>query len=324
MATMTPQFQEEFYLAALEELARNIDVFNANSNGSLIIGSEDYFGDYLRQAGYDRVSNFVTRRNVQVDTAVTDLRMSLNELVGVDYAHKIGPVFETDENFKRRGRSVAEMGEILGQQFASDFMATNLDLLTSAIVSATDGQAALKNTARNTSTTDYKHLTKAKSLFGDQYSNVRAFLMNSESFFDLVDDGLDNYVIENVAGAQIVNGVTRGALGSPIIVADIPSLRFDAGSSDFKNRVLALTENAGSSIERSGREIVMDRITGQENLGWRYQGETNTRLQVKGYAWDIANGGANPTAAAVATSSNWDRVYDPKLCAASIVETEAA
>lgn len=323
MALLSPQFQEEFYLAALEELARNVDVFNASSGGTLIMGSEDYFGDYLREASYDRVGNFVQRRDVNVDTAATDLRMALNELVGVDVAHKIGPVFETDENFKRRGRSIEEMGTILGQQFATDFLARNLDLLVSGIVAATSGQAALVDATRNTQTTDYKHLTKAKQLFGDQFRSVNAYLMNSESFFDLVDDGLDNYRIENVAGAQIVSGVTQGALGSPIIVADVPSLNYDSGSSNFKNRVLALTENAGSMIERSGREIVIDRVTGLENLGWRYQGETNTRMEIKGYAWDIANGGRNPTDSSISTSSNWDRVLDPKLCAASMVETES-
>lgn len=324
MALMTPQFQEEFYLAALEELARNVDVFNAGSNGTLIMGSEDYMGDYLREAGYDRVGSFVQRRDVTVDTAATDLRMSLNELVGVDVAHKIGPVFESDENFKRRGRSVDEMGSILGQQFASDFLARNLDLLVSAIVAATDNVAGLKDATRNTASTDYKHLVAGQKLFGDQFRNVQAYLMNSESFFDLVNDSLDNYKIENVAGAQIVTGVTQGAMGKPIIVADVPSLNYDSGASNFKNRILSLTSGAGYIIERTGREIVMDRVTGLENLGWRYQGETNTRLQVKGYAWDIANGGQNPTDTAVATGSNWDRVLDEKLCAASLVETESA
>ena len=148
--------------------------------------------------------------------------------------------------------------------------------------------------------------------------------MNSESFFDLVEDGLDNYKIENVAGMQIVQGVTQGALGKPIIVADVPSLNFDAGAGDLKNRILALTEGAGRVIERSGRRIVIDEVTGLENLGLRYQGETNTRLEVKGYAWDITNGGQNPSDAAVATGTNWDIVVDPKLAAASIVEAEAA
>lgn len=323
MALLTPQYQEQFYIAVLEELARTVDVFNAGSNGTLLLGSEDYMGDYLQQAGYDRIGSLITRRDVTVDTAATDLRMALNEFVGVDTAHKVGPVFETDENFKRRGRSIEEMATIIGRQFAGDFLARGLDQVVSAIVAAVDGVATLKNTATNTSTTNYKHLVTAQKLFGDQFRNVRAYLMNSEAFFDLVGDALDNYKIENVAGAKIVSGVAPGALGLPIIVADVAALNYDAGAGDLKNRILALTEGAGSVTERSGREIVIDRVTGLENLGWRYQAETNTMIQIKGFAWDTT-AGRNPTDAALATSGNWTQVVDDKLCAASLVEAEAA
>lgn len=317
MALLTPQYQEEFYLGVIEELARNVDVFNAGSNGTLLIGSEDYMGDYIKEAMYDRVSGLVSRRDVTVDTAVTDLRMALQEHVGVDVAHKIGPVFETDENFKRRGRSVEEMSNVIGQQFASDFIARGLDLLVASLVAATTNATSLVNSTDNTSTTNYKHLVKGQKAFGDQFRNVSAYLMSSTAFFDLVEDGLDNYQIDNVAGVQIVSGVMQGALGKPIIVADVPALSF-TDTTDFE-RILALTPNAGSLIERSGREFVFDRVTGQENLGYRYQGETNTRIQLKGYAWDTS-AGRNPTDAALATSANWTTVVDDeKNCAASMV-----
>jgi hypothetical protein len=95
MAILTPVYQTEFYTAVLEELARNVDVFNAGSNGTLLLGSEDYMGDYIKEAGYDRIANLITRRDVTVNTAVSDLNMALNEFIGVDIAHKVGPVFET-------------------------------------------------------------------------------------------------------------------------------------------------------------------------------------------------------------------------------------
>lgn len=322
MALLTPQYQEEFYLGVIEELARNVDVFNAGSNGTLLIGSEDYMGDYLKEAMYDRISGLVSRRDVTVDTAATDLRMALQEHVGVDVAHKIGPVFETDENFKRRGRSIEEMSNIIGQQFAGDFLARGLDLLVSSLVAATTNVTSLVNATDKSSTTNYKHLVKGQKAFGDQFRDVRAYLMNSSAFFDLVEDGLDNYKIDEVAGAQIVTGVMQGALGKPIIVADVPSLTYNDGVDDL-NRIIALTDNAGSLIERSGREFVFDRVTGQENLGYRYQGETNTRIQLKGFAWDTS-AGRNPTDADLATAANWTKVVDQdKNCAASIVESLA-
>lgn len=321
-ALLTPQYQEEFYLGVIEELARNIDVWNAASNGTLLIGSEDYMGDYLKEAAYDRIGSLITRRDITVDTAATDLRMALNEFIGVDVAHKIGPVFETDENFKRRGRSVGEMATIIGRQYVEDMMARSLDQIVSSIVAATDGVAALKDATANTATTAYTHLLSAQKLFGDQFRNVRGFLMNSEAFFALAGDGLANYKIDMVAGTKIAQGVGQGAFGLPIIVADIASLNYDAGVGDLKNRILALTAGAGRVVERSNREVVLDRVTGLENLGWRWQGEANTRMSVKGYSWDTT-AGINPTDAALATTANWDLVVDAKLAAASMVESEA-
>lgn len=324
-AVLSPIYQEQFYLGVIEELARTVDVFNAGSNGTLLLGSDQYMGDYIQEAMYDRIPGLIQRRDINVDTAVADLSMSLQEHVGVDVAHRVGPVFQKYEDFERRGRSIDEMAQIIGQQFAGDFLARGLDLIVSALVAATDNVSALKNATLNTQTTNYKHLVAGQKIFGDQFRNVDAYLMNSESFFDLMGDGLDNYKIDDVAGARIVSGVTQGALGKPIIVSDIPSLTYDAGAGDLKNRVLSLTTGAGSVIERgAARILVDDKVLGQENLGIRYQAETNTRLSVKGYAWDIANGGQNPTDAALATGSNWDLVVDPKNAAASIVETEAA
>lgn len=325
MALLTPVYQTEFYTGVIEELARNVDVFNAGSNGTLLIGSEDYMGDYIKEAGYDRIANLVTRRDVTVNTAASDLNMALNEFIGVDIAHKVGPVFETYENFARRGRSIEEMARVIGQQFAADFLARGLDLLVSAMVAATSGVASLNDAATNTSTTNYKHLLTGQRLFGDQFKNVQSYLLNSESFFDLVEDGLDNYVVENVAGFMIVNGALPGALGKPLIVADVPALNYDSNAmGELKNRVLALTTGAGRFIEKAGRRIVIEEnVTGLENLGIRYQAETNTAIHLKGYAWDTS-AGRNPTDAALGTQANWTLITDAKLAAASMVETEAA
>ena len=52
--------------------------------------------------------------------------------------------------------------------------------------------------------------------------------------------------------------------------------------------------------------MVLDEVTGLENLVVRLQGEFAYNLGVKGFKWDTANGGANPSDAAVGTGTNWD------------------
>lgn len=321
---MQPEYNSEFYQGWLEGLAQEVDVFNEKSGMTIMLGSEVYIGSYFQEAGYDRIANLITHRDVTVDTAATDGRMALQELVGVDMASKIGPIFETDENFKRRGRSVGEMATIIGKQAAQDYLKEALDHIVAALIGTTGVDTALVNTADQTSLTNHKHLTKAMRMFGDKGRDLAAFLMNSDSFYDLVDDKMDNFVIDSVAGATIVQGVTQGALGKPLIISDIAALTFDSGAGDFKNRIFGLMKGAASALQRGATEIVVDRVTGQENLGWRYQGEYNYLMKVLGYAYVPANGGINPTAAVIATPANWARVFDAKLCGACQVVADAA
>lgn len=323
MPLMAPEYNSEFYAGWLEGLAQEVDVFNEKSNMTIMLGSEAYIGSFFKEAGYDRIANLITRRDVTSDTTAADSRMALEELVGVDMASKIGPVFETDENFKRRGRSVGEMATVIGRQAAEEYLKTALDHIVAALIGTTGVGTGLTDATLAAQTTNHKHLTKAMRLFGDKGRNIAAFLMNSESFYDLVEDGLDNYQIDTVAGATIVSGVTQGALGKPIIVSDIEALNYDEGAGELRNRVFGLMQGSASALQRGATEIVVDRITGQENLGYRYQGEYNYLMKVEGYAWNTGSG-INPTEAALSTPANWTRIFDPKLCGACQIVADAA
>ena len=46
----------------------------------------------------------------------------------------------------------------------------------------------------------------------------------------------------------------------------------------------------------------------QENMGVIWKGEASFNVGLKGYSWDVANGGKSPTDAELATASNWDKV----------------
>jgi hypothetical protein len=54
------------------------------------------------------------------------------------------------------------------------------------------------------------------------------------------------------------------------------------------------------------QDIVVQDVTGLENLVVRFQGEYAYNLGVKGFKYDVTNGGANPNATAVALGTNWD------------------
>jgi hypothetical protein len=71
---------------------------------------------------------------------------------------------------------------------------------------------------------------------------------------------------------------------------------------------LGLVQNA--VVVEDSEETMMESqiITGLENLVVRLQGESAYNLGLKGFKWDVSNGGANPSDSAVGTGSNWDAV----------------
>jgi hypothetical protein len=71
---------------------------------------------------------------------------------------------------------------------------------------------------------------------------------------------------------------------------------------------LGLTEGA-MELENSEESTVLSDIQlGLENLVVRMQGEYAYNAKMKGFTWDVANGGKNPTTTALATGTNWDTV----------------
>lgn len=328
MALLLPssgEYQTEFYKAWLVGLDQVVDVFNQASMGTLTMAFKNYVGSYYKEAGYDRVANLISDRDVTTNAAVADLSMSLTEHVGVDKASKIGPVLETHENFNRRGVSVDEFAGTLGRQAAEDFMQKALDHAVATLIGVTSVDTAMSDDTDKASTTNYNHMLKGLRKFGDQTAAVKAILMSSEAFYDLAGDNINNYKIENVAGVTIAMGPVPGAMGRPIIVSDVAALTYDEGAGELRSRIFFLREGAVSVEQRGEVMITLDEeVQGLENLSMRMQGEYNYLLKALGYSWNIGAGGRNPSEAALATGANWTRIFPTKLTAASVVIADAA
>lgn len=158
-------------------------------------------------------------------------------------------------------------------------------------------------------TITHSSLVDLQALYGDAGQRVSAFVMHSKVYYDLMKQGIADNVY-NVAGVTIHEG-TVATLGKPVIVTDSDSL-VSSGTGDTTAHneyfTLGLTAGAIEVEESEDRQIVSDLITGLENLVLRYQGEYAYNVKLKGYAWDITNGGINPTTAAMGTATNWDKV----------------
>lgn len=307
-------YQEEFFGGATEVQMQNSDGFNAASNGAIQLINNRMKGHYEKESFMKAISGIVSRRDITSTATVTDLALTQGENVSVKINRKIGPVANTLDSFRKIASDPQEFSFILGQQWGK---AMSVDMINTGIAGATAALlnvAALKNdvTGATTGTMTHDHLVTTMAKMGDASSQITAFVMHSKVYFDLMRQAIADKVFE-VAGVTIYSG-SVASFNRPIIVMDAPAL-FVAGTPDAYN-TLALVEGGVTVQESEQREVVSDLVTGLENLVLRIQGEYAYNLGVKGFTWDVANGGSAPADAAIATGSNWDKTAtDNKSCA---------
>jgi len=255
------------------------------------------------------LSGLVSRRDTTSTSAATDLNITQDEWVSVKLNRKIGPVNQSRDSFRKimAGKTEEEMSFIIGQMVAKGMQLDMLNAALTAAAAALANQAAVAYTVPTSGKLDTAGLVSGLSKFGDAAGEVAVWVMHSKPYYDLVQSQITNniYGVSNFA-------VAEGApvtLNRPVIVTDSAGLVTVTGSGSTAvttYATLGLT-SAGVLVENTEQEeLIVQDVTGGENLGVRMQGEFAYNLGLKGFKWDIANGAANPTNAALATGSNWD------------------
>ena len=300
-------YQEQFYGGFTEIQQQLSDIFNSNSANAIRLQPVRRRGDYEQESFITEVSSLITRRDTTSVATATDLAVAQDEFVGVKLNRKIGPVANTLDSWRKISENQQTMSFVMGQQIAKAVMVDYVNLGVSAGVASLLGQPTLTHdasTGAGTDTMSHTHLINGLSKMGDAGNRVVAWVMHSKVFYDLMKQSLTDNVFQ-VAGVTINQG-TLATLGKPTIVTDSASLVETSGSSASVYRTLALVSDAVRVQESEERDIISEPVTGLENLVFRIQGEYAYNLRVRGFKWDTTNGGANPTDAAIATSTNWD------------------
>jgi len=297
-------YEEEFQTGLTETLVQESNIFNAASNGAIRLITNEEVGNYRKEAFFKAISSLVSRRDTTSVASVTDTALTQDEAVAVKLMRRIGPVANTLDSLRKIASDQSEFSYLLGQQIGK---AVAVDYANAAIMAgnaAISGQAALNYDYSATDTPTHGALVSTLAKFGDAAQRIVAWVMHSKSYFDLVGQSISDK-ITNVADVTIYEG-TAATLGRPAIVTDATSL-ITAGTPDTYH-ILGLVDSAITITETEGREIVSEVVTGLENLVFRVQGEHAFTVGIKGFAWDVTNGGANPSDAALATATNWDKV----------------
>lgn len=314
-------YQEQINGGFVEELAQNTAAFNAASANAIRLITDRKRGEYEQTSFFENVTSLITRRDLTSVSSATDQALTQDEFVSVKLARKIGPIANTLDSFRKvaRGANDQALSFLLGTQIAKAIQA---DMLNSALRAARNGLDNQTNntftTAGATQTIETTDLVEGLNLFGDQAQRIVLWVMHSKVFYDLVKEQI-GLAITNVADVNIVTGMPI-TLGRPVLVTDSAAL-IDTGSptGDDDYYTLGLVRD-GVTVEDSEEETIhTELVSGLENLVVRLQGEFAYNLGLKGFKWDVTNGGANPTDATVATGTNWDSVMDSAKDLAGVV-----
>lgn len=309
MATSTPastRYQDPFFQSGFSEvLTQQADVFNERSRGALQLQTNRKHGDFDYSAFFQN-STLVSRLDPEAAGSATAVALSQDTDIGVKLTRMIGPVEWSRQAFLKAGLDMDAFRVAAGRQSAVESLIEMLDAGVLGTVSALRGQAAAVHDD-GAVTLDTTQLVNGLALFGDRADRIIAWVMHSKSAFDLLKFQVDPANNGDVIANRAVISGSPATLNRPIIVSDSDALFEDGGTSGRDHFVLGLTEG-GLVIEDTEEEYAtVEEITGQaKGIVLRLQGEYAYNLHVKGFKWDVANGGKNPADAAVGTSTNWD------------------
>ena len=309
-------YDEQFFTGVTEVVLQNTNVFNtASANGIQLVPAR-LKGDFERNSFMKYIPDLIQRRDITSTAPVPDQAMVQGEIVGVKLNRRIGPIANTLDSFKKIAEDPQVFSYLLGQQWAPELLADQVNTSILAAVTAFMTETDLVSN-HNTNTITPSFLVDAVSRFGDQSRNVVAFVMHSKVWFDLVK-ALIAGAVTNVADVAIHTG-NAATLGRPTIVTDSPALVDNSGL-DPVYRTLALVAGGIVVAESEERDIASEQKLGSENLVMRIQGEYAYNLKLKGFKYSSLS--ANPTDSALQTPTNWGmEVHDIKACGGSVLLT---
>lgn len=316
-------YQDELRGGIVETLTQASNYFNG-AGGAITLSTVSRRGDYSKESFFKNIAAIVSRRDTTSVSTATDLPLTMDEIISVKLNRKIGPVTQTYDAFAKMAMEMSPeefsflLGEMVGKGMQVEMLNSALRAGRAALVQNTD---VLYDAATATLTT--AHLVKGLAKFGDRASAVTAWVMHSKNYFDLMEHQIGTSANGDIVSGTVVQSATPATLNRPVIVTDSDALKVAGGSgsgayTDY--HVLGLTAG-GLVVENTETErVVLDEVTGLENLVVRMQGEYAYNLGVKGYKYDTTVG-ANPTDTNLGTSTTWDKaVTDSKDVAGIIIQ----
>lgn len=303
-------FNEYVMPATLETLDQMLAAFNEASNGTIVLSPDGFTGDFLQQSFFQNLGAAQRRVNrYAAQAAVTPVDLTELQNTTVKVAGGFGPIRYEPSQMTWLQRPTVQGIEVASKAFAEILLKDQLNTAIAALVAAITAQAAATNDVSATLGITQSALNNSHAKFGDASQNLVAQVMQGSTWHKLVGQGLANS--SNLFEAGNVRVVD--ILGKTSIVTDAPAL-LQAGT---PNKEIILSLATGAALVHDSRNVIsnVQTVNGLTRIETTLQVDYDFGLGLKGFTWDVANGGKSPTSAALATGTNWDKT------AASIKDT---
>lgn len=300
-------FSEYTRTAMTEVIAQQIELFNAASDGTLVLRTKAHVGDYSEEYIFGKISGLVRRRNAYATGSLTAVHLANLIDRSVKVAAGTNPVELNPGQFRWIQQNPEQAGAAMGQQLAGDMLAdmVNLALGAAAVAITNAGATVTNDITAATAPADlpsFRALQATAMKFGDRAEAIRMWGMHSVAAAAIFDNALTN--AEKLFLYNMVN-VVRDPFGRLFVVTDSPNLVVTGTPNKY--RTLGLVQGAVIVDDNGDFDENMQTVNGNENISRTYQAEWSYNLGIKGYQWDSANGGKSPADAALLTGTNWDK-----------------
>lgn len=294
-------------LAAMETLDQQVRLFNAATNGAILLTAGKAVGDYIDTLSLAFMSGLTRTRDPYSanTTALTVKSLSAMLETAVRVAAGSYPIQLNFSDQEWIGYTDEEIGAIVGQAMAGQMLQQQLNLAIGALSAALQNVASVTTdvTAETNPYPSPINLNSTASKFGDRSADIAVWVMHSVAMHRLFENALQN--TENLFRWDTVN-VMRDAFGRLYVMTDSPNLVVSGTPDNY----ITLGLQRGAAVVQQNDDFVdnYDTVNGYENIKRTYQAEWSFNLSLRGYTWDKTNGGHAPNTAALTTGTNWDKV----------------
>lgn len=295
-------FSQYIKETTIETVAQEIEKFNGASNGAILLSATGFDGDYLQESMF--ASLHAAQRRVDryaANAAQSSTSLSEIQANSVKVGGGFGPILWEPAQFDWIRQNEAAAIEAISRNLSEAIMKDQLNTGIASAIAAIENVAALVNDVSATSAITYTAMNGAHAKFGDRSMSLVASIMDGATYHKLVGQNLANAERLYVADGILVVDI----LGKATIVTDAPAFQ-EAGVPN-KAKALSLV-NGGIVISDAGSLVTnIEQSNGKQRIETTMQADYDFGVGVKGFAWDLTNGGKSPTDAELATGTNWDQ-----------------